>query len=48
MKSFGDWFSDQGRPVQVTPNDDEDLPEGLHMAAGTLRATCRVCDKYYD
>jgi hypothetical protein len=24
------------------------LPDGLYMAAGQLRATCRVCDKEYD
>jgi hypothetical protein len=48
MKSFAEWFGDSGRPVLVTGADEDDLPDGLYMAAGQLRATCRVCDKEYD
>lgn len=49
MKSFGQWFGDQGRPVQTAPQpDDDDLPDGLRVMGGVIQAKCCCCDEYKE
>jgi hypothetical protein len=49
VKSFGEWFGQQGRAAAPAAIPDEDeLPEGLYMRDGAVMATCRRCERDYE